>query len=78
MNRCYILDYCLITDFSKLGKGVDMSAIKGAEGEEYPIRIPKIVDICTSNMRFEYKKPVTHSNKNLAKLGEKLHRFTIF
>ena len=58
--------------FSKLGKGVDMSAIKGAEGEEYPIRIPKIVDICTSNMRFEYKKPVTHSNKNLAKLGEKV------
>lgn len=58
--------------FSKLGKGVDMSAIKGVEGKEYPIKIPKIVDLCTSNMRFEYTNPVTHSNKNLAKLGEKV------
>ena len=33
----------------------DMSAIKGSEGKEYPIVIPKIADLCTSNMRFVYK-----------------------
>lgn len=45
--------------FSNLGQGVDMSAIKGSEGKEYPIVIPKIADLCTSNMRFVYEHPTT-------------------
>lgn len=57
--------------FSNKGKGLDMSAINGKEGNKYPIVIPKIVNLCTSGMHFEYEHPVTHSNKNLATLNHK-------
>lgn len=56
--------------FANMGKGIDMSAINGKEGEEYPIKIPHVVDLCTSNMRFIYENPVTHNNKNLVMLNE--------
>ena len=62
--------------FSNLGHGVDMSAIKGSEGKEYPIVIPKIADLCTSNMRFVYEHPTTGVNQNLVKLdGENVSAF---
>lgn len=62
--------------FSNLGQGVDMSAIKGSEGKEYPIVIPKIADLCTSNMRFVYEHPTTGVNQNLVKLdGENVSAF---
>ena len=53
-----------------------MSAIKGSEGKEYPIVIPKIADLCTSNMRFVYEHPTTGVNQNLVKLdGENVSAF---
>lgn len=58
--------------FSNVGKGIDMSAINGKEGEKYPIKIPHIVDLCTSNMHFTYENPVTHHNKNLVMLNEEV------
>ena len=51
--------------FSNIGKGIDMSAIKGKPNEEYPIKIPKLKDLFTSNMRFEYENPLTSQNYNL-------------
>ena len=36
--------------FSNKGKGIDMSAIMGKEGDEYPILIPRIAEIGTSNI----------------------------
>lgn len=51
--------------FSNIGNGIDMSAIKGKSNEEYPIKIPKLKDTFTSNMRFEYENPVTSQNYNL-------------
>lgn len=37
--------------FSNKGKGIDMSAIMGKEGDEYPILIPRIAEIGTFDMR---------------------------
>lgn len=55
--------------FSRKGKAVDMSAINGQEGEEYPILIPIIKNVGTSNMRYEYGHPITKANNNLARLN---------
>ena len=50
--------------------------LKGSEGKEYPIVIPKIADLCTSNMRFVYEHPTTGVNQNLVKLdGENVSAF---
>lgn len=55
--------------FSEKGKGIDMSAIKGIEGEEYPILIPRMTAIGTSNMHYEYVHPIKTANNNLATLN---------
>lgn len=54
--------------FGRKGKGVNMSAINGKGGAEYPILLPTIKDAGTSNMRYEYERPVSQENSNLAKL----------
>ncbi len=56
--------------FSGKGKGIDMSAIRGKEGEEYPILLPQVKNAGTSDMYFEYVHPVTEVNNNLARLRE--------
>lgn len=57
--------------FSRKGKAIDMSAINGREGEEYPILIPVIKNVGTSNMCYEYGHPITKANNNLARLNGK-------
>lgn len=57
--------------FSNKGKGIDMSAIMGKEGDEYPILIPRIAEIGTSNMHYEYVHPIKTANNNLATLNGK-------
>lgn len=54
--------------FSRKGKGVNMSAINGQGGEEYPILLPRVKDAGTSDMRYEYERPISQENNNLAKL----------
>lgn len=56
--------------FTRKGKAVNMSAINGQEGVEYPILVPVIKDEGTSNMRYVYGHPVTQNNNNLARLGK--------
>ena len=48
-----------------------MSAIMGKEGDEYPILIPRIAEIGTSNMHYEYVHPIKTANNNLATLNGK-------
>ena len=64
--------------FSNKGKGIDMSAIMGKEGDEYPILIPRIVDIGTSNMHYEYVHPIKTANNNLATLNGKFIAPAVF
>lgn len=58
--------------YSQNGKGINMSAINGKEGDEYPILIPRLKEIGKSNMHYEYERPVTQASKNLIKLGGKV------
>ncbi|HGA3561359.1 TPA: type 2 lanthipeptide synthetase LanM family protein [Streptococcus agalactiae] len=51
--------------YLNLGKGIDISAIKGKANEKYPIRIPVLKDIFTSNIRFDYEFPISKENHNL-------------
>ena len=53
--------------FARKGKPVNMGAINGTEGEEYPILVPVIKEAGTSNMHYAYVHPVTHANNNLVK-----------
>lgn len=50
--------------FAQAGHGINMGAINGSAGDEYPITIPRIKDNFTSNMHFEYVHPVTEENSN--------------
>lgn len=52
--------------FARKGKAINMSAINGRQGEEYPILVPVIKDAGTSHMHYEYEHPVTQKNNNLA------------
>lgn len=54
--------------FSRKGKGVNMSAINGKGGEEYPILLPRIAGAGTSDMHYEYARPISQENHNLAKV----------
>lgn len=45
--------------YAQAGHGINMGAINGSAGDEYPITIPRIKDNFTSNMHFEYVHPVT-------------------
>lgn len=56
--------------FFRKGKAINMSAINGQAGDEYPILVPIIKNAGTSNMCYEYEHPITSSNHNLAKLNE--------
>lgn len=40
-------------------KGINMSALNGQEGEQYPILIPRLKNAGTSNMHYEYERPIT-------------------
>ena len=50
--------------YAQAGHGINMGAINGSAGDEYPITIPRIKDNFTSNMHFEYVHPVTEENSN--------------
>ena len=72
MNQCCILEYCLFYKYTKNGKGINMSALNGQEGEQYPILIPRLKNAGTSNMHYEYERPITQASNNLLRLGEKV------
>lgn len=55
--------------FVRKGKPVNMGAINGTEGEEYPILVPVVKEPGTSNMHYGYVHPVTHANNNLVKIN---------
>ncbi len=55
--------------WNKNGKGINVSAISGGDREEYPIKVPFIVEEATSNMHIEYKRPYSAVGKNKARLG---------
>lgn len=57
--------------FERKGKAINMSAINGQEGEEFPIFVPVIKEVGTSNMHYEYTHPVTQANQNLVKIKDK-------
>lgn len=64
--------------FRRKGKAVNMSAINGREGEEYPILVPMVKDAGTSDMHYEYGHPFTKANHNLARLNREFiepHKF---
>ncbi|WP_366294273.1 type 2 lanthipeptide synthetase LanM family protein [Paenibacillus sp. AN1007] len=50
--------------------GIDLSAINGVENQALPIKVPRLVNLQTSSMRYEYVNPTTSTNKNLAKLED--------
>ncbi|MFG6367310.1 MAG: type 2 lantipeptide synthetase LanM family protein [Lachnospiraceae bacterium] len=54
--------------YTKKGKGIDMSAIGGQGGQEFPFQIPEVVDAFTSDMRLEYINPNKGEKNNLVKL----------
>lgn len=54
--------------YNKKGKGIDMSAIGGQGGQEFPFQIPEVVDAFTSDMRLEYINPHKSEKNNLVKL----------
>ena len=58
--------------YNKNGKGLNMSAINGKGGDEYPIYIPVLKNIGTSEMHYEYERPVSQSNSNLVKLCDEV------
>lgn len=58
--------------FAQAGHGINMGAINGTAGDEYPITLPRIRDNFTSNMHFEYVHPVTEENSNRVVLKGKL------
>lgn len=55
--------------YSQNGEGINMSALNGKEGDEYPLLIPRLKEVGTSNMHYEYERPITQASKNLLKLG---------
>lgn len=54
--------------YTNKGKGIDMSAIAGKGGQEFPFQIPNVVDAFTSDMRLEYINPKKGEKNNLVKL----------
>lgn len=52
--------------FGHNGKGVDLSALNGQEGKEYPILVPTLKNVKRSDMCFEYVYPITRSHSNMA------------
>lgn len=58
--------------FGHNGQGVDLSALNGQEGKEYPILVPALKNIKRSDMCFEYVNPITRSHSNMAMFDGKL------
>lgn len=54
--------------YTKKGKGIDMSALGGQGGQEFPFQIPEVVDAFTSDMHLEYINPCKSEKNNLVKL----------
>lgn len=52
-------------------KGIDVSAINGMSGQEYPFEIPVVVKGRTSEMQITYKRPHSQKSYNQAKLEDK-------
>lgn len=55
--------------YIKKGKGIDMSALKGQGGQEFPFQIPKVVDAFTADMHLEYVNPHKSEKNNLVKFN---------
>lgn len=54
--------------FNKEGDGIDISGISGEKNQQYPIKVPMIINPYTSDMKVEYIYPKTKRAKNLALL----------
>ncbi|WP_418474246.1 type 2 lanthipeptide synthetase LanM family protein [Frisingicoccus sp.] len=51
------------------GKGVDISGMNGGKGQQYPFKVPRIIEAGTSNMRVAYEYPVSGKTQNQAMLN---------
>lgn len=52
--------------WNREGKGINSSMISGAEGQQYPFKLPMIIHGGTSDMRIVYRHPESVKNQNLA------------
>lgn len=59
--------------WNKEGKGVNSSVISGAEGQQYPFKVPVIIYGGTSDMRITYRYPESVKNQNLATIRGEFH-----
>lgn len=52
---------------NNIADGVNVSAINGDGGQEFPIKMPMLKDEFSSRMHFDYTAPKTTAKKNIAK-----------
>jgi type 2 lantibiotic biosynthesis protein LanM len=64
--------------FSSKGGGIDLSAAKGRDHMQYPVAIPKIASMGTSDMHFVYEHPVTTATQNLPTVEGERYSITDF
>lgn len=57
--------------YTQNGKGINMSAINGKEGDEYPILVPILKETGLSTMHYEYVHPISRRSNNLVTLNGK-------
>lgn len=55
------------------GRGINSSGVSGRGGQQYPFKIPTVVDAGTSNMHIEYRYPYSESTQNLATVNGKFY-----
>lgn len=71
INRSVLMSGLLpFFSWNQEGKGINLSAISGESGQEYPFLIPTIENGGTSDMHISYKKGYSVNSKNLAKIKE--------
>lgn len=55
--------------YAQNGKGIDMSAINGKEGDVYPILVPILQEVGLSTMHYEYQYPIRKKGGNCVSLN---------
>lgn len=60
------------------GKGIDISGMSGDGGQQYPFKVPRIIEAGTSNMRVEYEYPVSGKTQNRAMLNGEFYAPFLF
>lgn len=58
--------------YAQNGKGIDMSATNGKEGDVYPILVPILQDVGLSTMHYEYQYPIRKKGNNCVSLNGKM------